>query len=269
VVLSANGTETPRLLLLSKSNRFPQGLANSSGIVGKYLMTGNGGGASGLFTDPLNEYKGCVTGAAILDYVPNDVKGRGWYGGGRMTARGYTSPIAYGLSGPHGAPSWGAGYKKALLEQANRKLYIANFISQMPLETNTVDLDPEVKDAWGLPAMRITTQSHANDMKGVDFFIERSVEVLKAAGAHTVWADEPRDATGGAHARGTCRMGNDPKSSVVNKYHRAHDVPNLFVVDGSNMVTGGRNHPTMTISALAYRAAEHLVKAAKSGNVTI
>jgi len=269
VVLSANGTETPRLLLLSKSARFPHGLANSSGVVGKYLMTGNGGGASGLFSDPLNEYKGCVTGAAILDYVPNDGKGRGWYGGGRMTARGYTSPIAYGLSGVHDAPSWGAGYKKALMEQANRKLYIANFISQMPLETNMVDLDPDVKDAWGLPAMRITTQSHPNDMKGVEFFIEKSVEVLKAAGAHTVWADAPRDATGGAHARGTCRMGNDPRSSVVNKYHRAHDVPNLFIVDGSNMVTGGRNHPTMTISALAFRAAEHLVKAAKSGNVTI
>ncbi|MBN9589941.1 MAG: GMC family oxidoreductase [Alphaproteobacteria bacterium] len=269
VVLSANGTETPRLLLLSKSARFPQGLANSSGIVGKYLMTGNGGGASGLFSDPLNEYKGCVTGAAILDYVPNDVKGRGWYGGGRMTARGFTMPIAYGLGGVHGAPSWGAGYKQALIQQANRKLYIANFISQMPLATNAVDLDPDVKDAWGLPAMRITTQSHENDMKGVNFFIEKSVEVLKAAGAHTVWADAARDSTGGAHARGTCRMGNDPKSSVVNKYHRAHDVPNLFIVDGSSMVTGGRNHPTMTISALAFRAAEHLVKAAKSGNVTI
>ena len=71
------------------------------------------------------------------------------------------------------------------------------------------------------------------------------------------------------HPGSTCRMGNDPKSSVVNKYHRAHDVPNLFVVDGSSMVTGGRNHPTMTISALAYRCAEHLVKAAKAGNVTI
>src|SRR6185312_666844 len=107
VVLSANGTETPRLLLMSKSARFQNGLANSSGVVGKYLMTGNGGGASGLFSDPLNEYKGCVTGAAILDYVPNDGKGRGFYGGGRMTARGYTSPIPYGLNGVHGAPSWG------------------------------------------------------------------------------------------------------------------------------------------------------------------
>jgi len=269
VVLAANGTETPRLLLLSKSGRFPQGLANSSGIVGKYLMTGNGGGAHGLFSDPLNEYKGCVTGAAILDYVPNDVKGRGWYGGGRLTARGQMSPIQYGLSGPHNAPRWGAGYKKALIEQANRRMSLTNFISQLPLETNMVDLDPEVKDAWGLPAMRITTTSHENDMRGVRFFIEKSVEILKAAGASEVWADAPSDARGGAHARGTCRMGNDPKSSVVNRYHRAHDVPNLFVVDGSSLVTGGRNHPTMTISALAFRAAEHLAKAARTGNVRI
>jgi choline dehydrogenase-like flavoprotein len=269
VVLSANGTETPRLLLMSKSGLFPQGLANSSGIVGKYLMTGNGGGASGLFSDPLNEYKGCVTGAAVLSYVPNDVKGRGWYGGGRMTARGQQSPIQYGLSGPRNAPSWGAGYKKALIEQANRRLTMVNFISQMPIETNMVDLDPDMKDAWGLPALRITTTSHENDMKGVRFFIEKSVEILKAAGATEVWADTPSDSRGGAHARGTCRIGNDPKTSVANKYHRAHDVPNLFIVDGSSLVTGGRNHPTMTISALAYRCAEHLVKAAKAGNVTI
>ena len=269
VVLSANGTETPRLLLMSKSNRFPHGLANSSGVVGKYLMTGNGGGASGLFSDPLNEYKGCVTGAAILDYVPNDVKGRGFYGGGRMTARGFTSPIAYGLGGVHGAPSWGVAYKKALIEQANRKMSIANFITQMPVETNCVDLDPEVKDAWGLPAMRITSASHANDFKAMEFFRDKSVEILKAAGAKEVWAENISDSRGGAHSRGTCRMGNDPNSSVVNKFHRAHDVPNLFVVDGSSFVTGGRNHPTMTISALAFRAAEHLAAAAKAGNVKI
>jgi choline dehydrogenase-like flavoprotein len=232
-------------------------------------MSGNGGGASGLFEHPLNEYKGCVTGAAILDFVPNDVKGRGFYGGGRMTARGYTSPIAYGLNGVHGAPSWGAAYKKALIEQANRRMNIANFVSQMPIETNCVDLDPDVKDAWGLPAMRITTTSHENDLKAVAFFNEKSVEILKAAGATEVWADQVNDSRGGAHARGTCRIGNDPKTSVANKYHRAHDVPNLFIVDGSSLVTGGRNHPTMTISALAYRAAFHLVKAAKAGNVTI
>jgi choline dehydrogenase-like flavoprotein len=268
VVLSANGTETPRLLLMSKSARFPNGLANSSGVVGKYLMSGNGGGASALFDKPLNEYKGCVTGAAILDYVPNDMK-RGFYGGGRMTARGFTSPIEYGLGGVHGAPNWGVAYKTALIEQANRKMVIANFVSQMPSETNRVDLDPDVKDAWGLPAMRITSTSHENDLKAVAFFNDKSLEILKAAGAKEVWGQAVGDARGGAHSRGTCRMGNDPKSSVVNKFHRAHDVPNLFVVDGSSLVTGGRNHPTLTISALAFRAAEHLAAAAKSGNVRI
>jgi choline dehydrogenase-like flavoprotein len=103
----------------------------------------------------------------------------------------------------------------------------------------------------------------------MQFFIDRSVEVLQAAGATEIWSDKVNDSRGGAHSRGTCRMGNDPAKSVVNKFHRAHDVPNLFVVDGSSFVTGGRNHPTMTISALAYRAAFHLVKAAKAGNVSI
>jgi choline dehydrogenase-like flavoprotein len=146
---------------------------------------------------------------------------------------------------------------------------VSNFISQLPVETNTVDLDPEVKDAWGLPAMRITTTSHQNDFKAMQFFIDRSVEILHAAGANEVWADQVTDSRGGAHARGTCRMGNDASKSVVNKFHRAHDVPNLFIVDGSSFVTGGRNHPTMTISALAFRAADHLVRAAKAGNVNI
>jgi choline dehydrogenase-like flavoprotein len=267
VVLCANGTETPRLLLLSKSNLFPDGLANSSGLVGKYLMSGNACTASGLFDQPLEEYKGAVTGAAILDFVPNDQQ-RGFYGGGRMTARGQESPIQYALSGTRGAASWGAGYKSALRSQANRKLTVTSFITQLPLETNRVDLDPEVKDAWGLPAMRITTTSHANDFKSMEFFRQKSIEILTAAGANTVWADPITDSSGGAHSRGTCRMGNDPKTSVVNKFHRAHDVPNLYIVDGSSFVTGGRNHPTMTISALAFRAAEHLVRAARGGDLT-
>ena len=264
VVLSANGLETPRLLLLSKSARFPDGLANSSGVVGRYLMSGNSANAYGLFEQPLNEYKGIVSGAAILDYVPSDPK-RGFYGGGRMTARGQQEPIQFGQQVR--GPKWGAEYKKALREQANRLMTISSFITQLPLETNRVDLDPDVKDAWGLPAMRLTMTSHPDDVKCMEFFRKRSMEILQAAGAATVWADPVGDSRGGAHSRGTCRMGNDPKTSVVDKYNRSHDVPNLFIVDGSSLVTGGRNHPTMTIQALAFRAAEHLVKAAKAGSV--
>jgi len=268
VVLSANAGESARLLLLSKSAKFPNGLANSSGVVGKYLMLGNGAGASGLFEQPLNDYKGVVTGIGIVDFVPSDPK-RGFYGGGRMTARGFDTPISYGLRGLQpGAPRWGAAYKKALQEEANHKMTISCFVTQLPLETNRVDLDPEIKDEWGLPALRITTTSHPDDFKNMEFFRQKSIEVLQAAGATKVWAGPVNDSRGGAHNRGTCRMGNDPKTSVVNKFHRAHDVPNLFVVDGSNLVTGGRNHPTMTIEALAFRAAENIVKAAKAGTLT-
>ena len=267
VVLSANGSESARLLLLSKSPKFPDGLANSSGVVGKYLMTGNGAGANALFEHELNDFKGVISGAGIVDYVPSDPK-RGFYGGGRLTARGFDTPISYGLNGlSPGSPRWGAGYKKALREEANHKMNISCFVTQLPLETNRVDLDPDVKDEWGLPAMRITSQSHPDDLKNAEFFTQKSVEILEAAGAKKVWASPVRDSRGGAHNRGTCRMGNDAKTSVVDKYHRAHDVPNLYVVDGSNFVTGGRNHPTLTIQALAFRAAEHLVRAAKKGDL--
>jgi choline dehydrogenase-like flavoprotein len=269
VIVSANGSETPRLLLLSKSARFPDGLANSSGVVGRYFMSGNGASASGLFEHPLNDYKGVVTGMGVVDFVPTDPK-RGFYGGGRMTARGFDTPISYGLRGLQpGSARWGALYKKALLEEANHKMVVSCFVTQQPLASNRVDLDPDVKDDWGLPAMRITSTSHPDDFKSMEFFKQKSIELLEAAGAKKVWAGNVNDSRGGAHNRGTCRMGNDPKTSVVDKFHRAHDVPNLFIVDGSSLVTGGRNHPTMTIQALAFRAADHLIRAAKSGNLKI
>jgi choline dehydrogenase-like flavoprotein len=126
-----------------------------------------------------------------------------------------------------------------------------------------LDLDPDVKDDWGLPAMRITSSLHPDDKKNMEFFRQKSIEVLEAVGAKKVWAPPVGESRGGAHNRGTCRMGNDPKTSVVDKYHKAHDVPNLFIVDGSNLVTGGRNHPTLTIQALAFRAAEHIIRDAK------
>jgi len=265
VILSANAGESARLLLMSKSSRFPNGLANSNGVVGKYAMFGNGAGASALFEHPLNEYKGVISGAAIVDYVPSDAK-RGFYGGGRMTARGYLTPFELGMGGlSPDAPRWGAGYKKALQEEANHRMTISCFVTQMPLESNRVDLDPDVKDDWGLPAMRITLSSHPDDKKNMEFFRQKSIEVLEAAGAKKIWAQPVGDSRGGAHNRGTCRMGNDPKTSVVDKYHKAHDVPNLFIVDGSNFVTGGRNHPTLTIQALAFRASEHIIQSAKKG----
>jgi choline dehydrogenase-like flavoprotein len=265
VVLCANGAETPRLLLLSKSNLFPDGLANSNGLVGKYLMFDCDSGANGIFEHPLNEYKSVVVTRVIHDFYDSDPK-RGFYGGGGMDARLEAYPVEYGLfSMPPGTPKWGAGFKRSLQENYNRQLMILTHLTTLPLESNTITLDPEVKDAWGLPAMRVTYKNHPDDLKNMAFFSDRALELLDAAGAQKKWAIEPQESTASVHLMGTCRMGNDPKASVVDKYHRAHDVPNLFIVDGSSFVTSGRNQPTCTIQALAYRASDYIARMAKSG----
>jgi choline dehydrogenase-like flavoprotein len=267
VVVCANGAETPRLLLMSKSNAFPEGLANSSGLVGKYFMLDLGSMAMGTFEHPLNEFKSVRVTRVVQDFYDSDPK-RGFYGGGGLDARFEFYPISFALFGlPPDVPRWGAAYKKALAENFNRTVTIFSHTTCLPLESNTISLDPDVKDAWGLPALRVTYKSHPDDFKTLDFFSQRSLELLDAAGAQKKWALPNEDTGSAAHLMGTCRMGNDPKSSVVNKYHRTHDVPNLFIVDGSSFVTSGRNQPTCTIQALAYRAADHIVRMAKSGEI--
>jgi choline dehydrogenase-like flavoprotein len=267
IVLCANGVETPRLLLLSKSNLFPQGLANSSGLVGKYLMWDNGSFASGLFEHPLNEYKSIQVTRLIHDYYRADPK-RGFYGGGGIDARFDFYPAGFALFGmPGDAPKWGAEYKKMLQTYFTHTMSLLSHSTSLPTEQNTVTFDPVVKDAWGLPAVRITFQNHPDDMASMKWLQSREVEILEAAGAKKIWTLPVDTFTASRHLMGTCRMGNDAARSVVNRNSRAHDVPNLFIVDGSNFVTSARQQPTATIQALAYRAADHMIRAAKSGEL--
>jgi choline dehydrogenase-like flavoprotein len=268
VVLCANGAETPRLLLLSRSNRFPDGLANSSGLVGKFLMFDKGAGAAGLFEHEMNEFKSVVDTRLVHDFYDSDAK-RGFYGGGGIDARFDHYPISFALSSlPPDVPRWGSGFKSALKESFNHTMFTLSHTTCLPVEANNISLDPEVKDAWGLPALRVTYKDHPDDLKTMRFLLERQMELLEAAGARKKWAAFPvEETTASVHLMGTCRMGNDPKTSVVDKYHRAHDVPNLFIVDGSSFVTSGRNQPTATIQALAYRAADHLIRMARSGEI--
>src|SRR5579864_1841760 len=267
VVVCANGAETPRLLLMSKSNLFPEGLANSSGLVGKYFMLALGSMALGTFEHPLNEFKSVRVTRVVQDFYDSDPK-RGFYGGGGIDARFEFYPISFALNAlPPDVPRWGTKFKKALAENFNRTVTIFSHTTCLPRETNSVSLDPEVKDAWGLPALRFTYKSHPDDFKTLDFFSERSLELLEAAGALQKWTFPNTDTIAAGHLMGTCRMGEDPKTSVVNKFHRAHDVPNLFIVDGSSFVTSGRNQPTCTIQALAYRAADHISRMAKDGSI--
>jgi len=264
VVVCANGSETPRLLLNSATSAFPQGLANSSGYVGKYLMFNKGGGAQARFEHPLNEYKGANVTRILQDYYKSDPR-RGFYGGGGLDARS-GGPLGWGQSVPDGTPEWGTGFKE-YLESYTYWMSVSGHGTSLALETNRVDLDPELKDAWGIPAIRVTYKDHPDDMKHAAFQRDLAVEIMDAAGAKQIVPGEIRHATGGVHLLGTCRMGDDPQTSVIDKYHRTHDVRNLFLCDGSSFVTSGRGQPTETIEALAFRAGDHIARFARRNEI--
>jgi choline dehydrogenase-like flavoprotein len=268
VVLSANGAETPRLLFMSESSLFPQGLANGSGVVGKHLMFNGNGSVQALFDEPLNEYKSVQVTRVCTDWYESDPK-RGFYGGGGMDGRQiFNSPILFALAGmPPDAPWRGADFRRFLSHNFTRSMMVATHSTSLPLETNTVTLDEEVKDRFGRPALCVTYKDHPDDLKMVDFLQARAKEIMEAAGAKQTWSFPPEEQSVGFHLLGTCRMGNDPASSVVDRFHRTHEVPNLFICDGSSLVTSGRGQPTMTISALAFRAAEHIADFARKGEV--
>jgi choline dehydrogenase-like flavoprotein len=267
VVLAANGAETPRLLFLSESNRFPDGLANASGLVGKNLMFNYYTDTWGRFPERLNEYKSIVATRVVMDFYETD-PARGFYGGGGIDARASASPMLWMLfdNPMEGLPAWGPGFK-AQLPNFAYTMSAAGHSTSLPLETNTITLDPDLVDAWGRPGIRVTYMDHPDDLAFAAFLQDRAVEILEAAGATDVRRGPIAPSTIAAHLLGTCRMGTDPDASVVDPSHRAHDVPNLFICDGSSLVTGGRGQPTMTIQALAFRAADRITELARAGEV--
>jgi len=264
VIVCANGAETPRLLLLSANSRFPDGLANSSGLVGKHLMLNQQSSSFGVFEHELNEYKSVQATRVVHDFYDADPK-RGFYGGGGIDSRIGRNPAFWALSGPPG-PQWGKAYKDHL-RSFPRTMLAAGWTTSLPVEANSVSLDPELKDAWGLPALRCTYKDHPDDLKFAGWLRDRADEILESAGALKVWRKPIAETTVGLVALGTCRMGDDPRRSVVDRFHRTHDVPNLFLCDGSSFVTSGRGQPTMTIQALAFRAAEHIEKFARGSEL--
>ena len=265
VILSANGAETARLLLNSAGNRFPQGLANSSGLVGRHLMFNQGAGVHAVFEHEINDYKSIQVTRILHDFYDADPK-RGFYGGGGIDARMNPQPALWALAGGGDLPRWGTDLK-ARLEAFPRSTMSTGHCTSLPVESNCISLDPTVKDAWGIPAIRVTYKDHPDDLATAKFLQDRSYEIMAAAGAQKLWREDVQESSGGAHLLGTCRMGDDPQRSVVDKYHRSHDVGNLFVCDGSSFVTSGRGQPTMTIQALAFRAADHIAQFAKRNEI--
>ena len=268
VIVCANGAETPRLLLLSANKQFPDGLANSSGLVGKYLMLNSNTVAVGVFEQPLNDYKGYCVSRVLHDFYELDPQKVGFYGGGGLDARFDFTPISFAFAGvPPETPRWGKDFKAKLAHNFTRTMEIFCHGTSLPLENNSFSLDSELKDAWGLPALRMTYKDHPDDLKLVNWLSARAGDLLEAAGAQKKWGFPITEQQMAFHLLGTCRMGNDPKTSVINTDHRTHDVKNLFLCDGSSLVTSGRGQPTMTIEALAFRAADRITALAQRGEI--
>ena len=269
VVLAANGAETPRLLLMSASSINPDGLSNANGVVGRNLMLNAHANVTGVFERRLNDYKGVQVTRIVHDLYESDPK-RGFYGGGGYDARPFlaATPILYSMASQNpDKPSWGAEFKDRLAHNFTRQMSILVNATSLALDRNNISLDPNHSDEFGRPAIRMTYRDHDDDLANANYMLGFAEQMMEAAGAVEQWSQESEPQNGGAHLLGTCRMGDDPETSVVDRFHRSHEVDNLFICDGSSMVTSGRGQPTMTIMALAFRAAEHIADAARTNSI--
>ncbi|MEB2284069.1 MAG: choline dehydrogenase [Polyangiaceae bacterium UTPRO1] len=260
VVVAGNGIGTPRLLLNSRSRQFPEGLANRSGLVGKRLMFHPYAMVTGIFPERLQGYKG-PSGCSIISqefYETDPARGfaRG-YSFEMLRGFGPVSTAMLGLTA--GRMPHGEGHHRAFDELWDRTAGMVAICEDLPETTNTVTLDPELKDADGIPAPRITYRLSENSRAMLEHAVARGKEVLAAAGAGDFMVQAPLPVAGW-HLMGTACMGVDPAKSVVNERGRTHDVKNLFIIDGSIFTTAAGVNPTNTIQALALYIADTMKK---------
>lgn len=259
IVLCLGALESARLLLLSQCKGSPDGLANSSGLVGKNATFHEYLFAVGLFDkqidDPLHGFAGNYISGGSFEFYETD-ESRGHVGGCLIAASQIGHPINWVFPG---RPLWGSAMKDADRDFYNHAMKIGLILHDMPVESNRVELDPDVKDAWGLPAARITHKPHPNDVHMAKWQVDKNAEILEAAGAaKTIPVYLERSTGNTCHQHGTARMGTDPSASVLNEWCQAHDVDNLFILDGSGFPTSTGVNPTLTIMANAWRCCEYI-----------
>ncbi|NDG39723.1 MAG: GMC family oxidoreductase [Betaproteobacteria bacterium] len=259
VVMACNGVGTPRILLNSTSARFPDGLANSSGLVGRNLMFHPYAAITGYFDQALDGYRGPGNCIWSQEFYETDRS--------RDFLRGYTfeftrgrGPVITALAGMRsGRVPWGAEHHTEYRRIFNRSTGMVAICEDLPEAHNRVTLDPTLVDSNGIAAPKITYKLSDNSRQMLAHAVARATEALRAAGAYEVASESPL-AVGGWHLMGTARMGSDPTRSVVNEWGRSHDVKNLFIVDGSIFVTSAGVNPTATIQALTLYIADAMKK---------
>ncbi len=260
VVMACNGVGTPRILLNSKSTQFPDGLANSSGLVGKNLMFHPIAFVQGLFDERLDSHKGPQACCILSKQFYETDQSRGFVRGYNMQIARGAGPLGTAMGGlMSGTIPWGPGHHEAFRQRFDHVASIGIVCEDLPEERNTVTLDPTRVDSNGIPAPKITYRYSDNSLRMMEHGQARATEALLAAGARSVTSSGPMRMSGW-HLLGTARAGNDPQRSVVNHWGRSHDVKNLFVVDGSVFVTGGGVNPASTIQAWALYVADTMKK---------
>ena len=268
VILSPFIYDNTRLLLLSKTDRFPSGLANSSGEVGKHLMAHMMPNVFVAFDD---RYVNVFMGPSAQKHTIDDFNADNFDHHGVNFIRG--SQISIGtinlqggpigattMNPPSGIPRWGAAYRDFLATYFARCAAMVAQTENLPYADQTIDLDPNVRDQWGLPAPRLTYDwRRPNELARVEFMVQKMEELGRAMGATHIWRSPLGPGAPGAHHEGGTRMGNDPKTSVVNRYGQSWDIPNLFIIGSSTFPSMSGFNPTLTIQALAYMSADAIV----------
>jgi len=258
VVVSCAAIESARLLLNSKSRLFPNGIGNRYDWVGRNLQGHSYCGAVGLFEEVTYDDLGPGASIAICDFT-HGIEG---LRGGAMLANEFIR-LPYQFIGrmPPDVPRWGRAHKDFMRRWYRRSIMVQGPVQEMPVFDARVEVDPKVKDYWGIPVARLSGRKHPHTLEICRFIADKAEQWLKEAGAIRTWKRIPGPGlSGGQHQAGTCRMGNDPKTSVVDRYCRVHDMDNVYVADGSVHVTNGPFNPVLTIMAIAYWASAHIVR---------
>jgi choline dehydrogenase-like flavoprotein len=250
VCVAGNSFESPRLLLNSASSKYPDGLANSSGQVGKNYMRHMTGSVYAAFDKPVHMFRGTTMAGVIQDEVPNDPK-RGFVGGYEMETLSLGIPFMAAFLDPG---AWGREFTRKMEDYPNMAgMWLVG--EDMPQESNRVTLHATEKDQFGLPIPNVHFDDHPNDVAMRSHAFRQGTEVYRAAGARDVYETPPYPST---HNLGTNRMSENARDGVVNKWGQTHDIKNLFVSDGSQFTTGGAENPTLTIVTLAIRQADYI-----------
>ncbi len=259
VCVAGNSIESPRLLLNSASSKFPDGLANSSGQVGKNYMRHTTGSVYAIFEKPVHMYRGTTMAGIITDEGRNDPS-RGFVGGYELETLSLGLPFMAAFLNPG---EWGRPFAQAM-ESYDRMAGLWIVGEDMPQEENRVTLHPTEKDQYGLPVPNVAFSDHPNDEAMRNHAYKQGTAVYEAVGALKTFNTPPYPST---HNLGTNRMSEHPRDGVVNKWGQTHDIKNLFISDGSQFTTGAAENPTLTIVTLAIRQADHIAAEMAKGNL--